>query len=196
MKIINKYVLKEHIGPFVFALSALTSLLLLQYIARKFGDLVGRGLSWQVIGEFFLLSIPFTVAMTLPMAILVAVLYAFSRLAAENEVTALKAGGVSARALMKPALVASLFLTGFMLWFNDQLLPQANHELAALQMAIFRTKPTFALKSQVINTIKEGQLYLLNAWWLVTFPGLFIVATGVSLSLIGDGIAARLRVGS
>jgi len=44
--------------------------------------------------------------------------------------------------------------------------------------------------------IKEGQLYLLNAWWLVTFPGLFIVATGVSLSLIGDGIAARLRVGS
>jgi peptide/nickel transport system permease protein len=44
--------------------------------------------------------------------------------------------------------------------------------------------------------IKEGQLYLLNAWWLVTIPGLFIVATGVSLSLIGDGIAARLRVGS
>jgi lipopolysaccharide export system permease protein len=160
VKIINKYVLKEHIGPFVFALSALTSLLLLQYIARKFGDLVGRGLSWQVIGEFFLLSIPFTVAMTLPMAILVAVLYAFSRLAAENEVTALKAGGVSARALMKPALIASVFLSGFMLWFNDQLLPQANHELAALQMAIFRTKPTFALKAQVINTIKEGQLYL------------------------------------
>jgi lipopolysaccharide export system permease protein len=160
VKIIHKYVLKEHIGPFVFALSALTSLLLLQYIARKFGDLVGRGLSWQVIGEFFLLSIPFTVAMTLPMSILVAVLYAFSRLASENEVTALKAGGVSARSLMKPALGASLFLTAFMLWFNDQLLPQANHELAALQMAIFRTKPTFALKSQVINTIKEGQLYL------------------------------------
>jgi lipopolysaccharide export system permease protein len=160
VKIINRYILKEHIGPFVFALSALTSLLLLQYIARKFGDLVGRGLSWQVIGEFFLLSIPFTVAMTLPMAILVAVLYAFSRLAAENEVTALKAGGVSARSLMKPALIASVFLSMFMLWFNDQLLPQANHELAALQMAIFRTKPTFALKPQVINTIKEGQLYL------------------------------------
>ena len=71
VKIINRYVLKEHVGPFVFALSALTSLLLLQYIARQFGDLVGRGLSWQVITEFFLLSIPFTVAMTLPMAVLV-----------------------------------------------------------------------------------------------------------------------------
>lgn len=144
----------------MFALSALTSLLLLQYIARKFGDLVGRGLSWQVIGEFFLLSIPFTVAMTLPMAVLVAVLYAFSRLAAENEVTALKAGGISARSLMKPALITATLLAMFMLWFNDQLLPRANHELAALQMAIFRTKPTFALKPQVLNIVKEGQLYL------------------------------------
>lgn len=160
MKIINRYVLKEHVGPFVFALSALTSLLLLQYIARRFGDLVGRGLAWQVIAEFFLLSIPFTVAMTLPMAVLVSVLYAFSRLASENEVTALRAGGVSTRSLMWPALIASVFTAIFMLWFNDQLLPRANHELATLQIAIFRTKPTFALKPQVINTIKEGQLYL------------------------------------
>ena len=160
MKIISRYVLKEHVGPFVFALSALTSLMLLQYIARRFGDLVGRGLSWQVITEFFLLSIPFTVAMTLPMAVLVAVLYAFSRLASENEITALKAGGVSTRSLMRPALLTSVVLAFFMLWFNDQVLSRSNHELATLQMAILRTKPTFALKEQVINTVKEGQLYL------------------------------------
>jgi lipopolysaccharide export system permease protein len=160
VKIISRYVLKEHVGPFVFALSALTSLMLLQYIARRFGDLVGRGLSWQVITEFFLLSIPFTVAMTLPMAVLVAVLYAFSRLASENEITALKAGGVSTRSLMRPALITSVALAIFMLWFNDQVLSRSNHELATLQMAILRTKPTFALKEQVINTVKEGQLYL------------------------------------
>lgn len=160
MKIINRYVLKEHIGPFVFALSALTSLLLLQYIARKFGDLVGRGLSWQVITEFMLLSIPFTVAMTLPMSVLVAVLFAFSRMASENEITALKAGGISTRRLMVPALVASTLVAFFMLWFNDQVLSRANHELATLQIAILRTKPSFALKDQVINTVKEGQLYL------------------------------------
>jgi lipopolysaccharide export system permease protein len=160
VKIINRYVLKEHVGPFVFALSALTSLLLLQYIARKFGDLVGRGLSWQVITEFMLLSIPFTVAMTLPMAVLVAVLHAFSRMASENEITALKAGGISTRSLMRPALVASTVLAFFMLWFNDQVLPRTNHELATLQVAILRTKPSFALKEQVINGIKEGQLYL------------------------------------
>jgi lipopolysaccharide export system permease protein len=160
VKIISRYVLKEHVGPFVFALSALTSLLLLQYIARKFGDLVGRGLSWQVITEFMLLSIPFTIAMTLPMAVLVAVLFAFSRMASENEITALKAGGVSTRSLMRPALIASTLLAFVMLWFNDQVLSRANHELATLQIAILRTKPSFALKDQVINTVKEGQLYL------------------------------------
>ena len=160
MKIINRYVLNEHIGPFVFALSALTSLLLLQYIARKFGDLVGKGLSWSVIAEFMLLSIPFTLAMTLPMSMLVAVLYAFSRLASENEITALKAGGVSTRGLMRPAVAAATALAIFMLWFNDQILPRANHELATLTTAIAQTKPTFALRPQVINTIKESQLYL------------------------------------
>jgi lipopolysaccharide export system permease protein len=160
VKIISRYILKEHVGPFVFALSALTSLLLLQVIARRFGDLVGKGLSWQVITEFFLLSFPYVIAMTLPMAVLVAVLYAFSRLASENEVTALKAGGISTRSLMIPALIAATIVASFMLWFNDQVLPKANHELATLQTAIFRTKPTFALKPQVINTIKESQLYL------------------------------------
>jgi lipopolysaccharide export system permease protein len=160
VKKISRYVLKEHAGPFLFALSALTSFMLLQFIARRFGDLVGRGLSWQVIVEFFILSIPLTVALTLPMSVLVAVLYAFSRLASENEITALKASGVSTRSLIRPVLVASVFLAFFMLWFNDQVLSSANHELATLQLAILRTKPSFALKEQVINPIKEGQLYL------------------------------------
>jgi len=160
VKIISRYVLKEHLGPFTFALTALTSLMLLQYIARQFGNLVGKGLRWQVILEFFLLSIPFTVAMTLPMAVLVAVLYAFSRLASENEITALKAGGVSMRQLLVPSLSLAFVLALVMLAFNDQVLPRANHRLAVLQMDIFRTKPTFALREQVLNTVKEGQLYL------------------------------------
>jgi lipopolysaccharide export system permease protein len=160
VKIISRYVLKEHFGPFAFALTALTSLMLLQYIARQFGNLVGKGLQWSVIMEFFLLSIPFTVAMTLPMAVLVAVLYAFSRLASENEITALKAGGVSMRQLLLPSLSGAFVLALVMIGFNDQILPRANHRLAVLQMDILRTKPTFALREQVLNTVKEGQLYL------------------------------------
>ena len=89
MKILSRYVLKEHAGPLVFALAALTSLLLLNYVAKQFGALVGKGLPWTAIVEFFALSIPFTVATTLPMAVLISTLYAFIRLAAEIEITAL-----------------------------------------------------------------------------------------------------------
>ncbi len=153
MKITTKYVLREHLGPLTFAMSALTSLLLLNYISRKLGDLVGKGLPWQVIGEFMLLSIPFTVAMTLPMAVLVSVLYAFSRLAAENEITAFKASGVAMRSLLAPVLVASVGMAGIMVYFNDQVLPRANHRLTVLQGDIARTRPTFALNEQVLNEV-------------------------------------------
>ena len=160
MKIIGRYVLKEHVGPFLFASTALTSLMLLQYIAKRFGDLVGKGLPSTVIAEFMALSVPFTVAMTMPMAVLVAVLYAFSRLTAENEINALKASGVGMRKVLAPVLLGGFGMFLVMVAFNDQVLPRANHRLAVLQLDIFRTKPTFALREQVINTVKEGQLYL------------------------------------
>jgi lipopolysaccharide export system permease protein len=134
--------------------------MLLQYIAKKFGELVGKGLPASVIAEFLMLSVPFTVAMTLPMAVLVAVLYAFSRLAAESEINAMKASGISMMTVLTPVLLGGILMSLVMVAFNDQVLPRSNHRLAVLQLDIFRTKPTFALREQVLNTIKEGQLYL------------------------------------
>ncbi len=163
MKILTKYILKEHLAPLLFSLSALTSLLLLNYVAKQFGQLVGKGLDWRVITEFLLLSVPFTVAMTLPMAVLVATLHAFSRMASENEITAFKASGISLPRLMVPVIVAAGFLTISMVWFNDRVLPAANHRLTTLSNDIARKKPTFALKEQVINEVSPGRLFLRTA---------------------------------
>lgn len=160
MKIIHKYVLREHAGPLVFALSALTSLMLLNYVAKQLGNLVGKGLPWTVIFEFFVLSLPFTVAMTLPMAVLVAVLYAFSRLASENEITALKANGVSMGRLLIPVIIAGAMLSLTMVVFNDQVLPRTNHRLRTLQGDIARKKPTFAIKEQIINEVAPNSYFL------------------------------------
>jgi lipopolysaccharide export system permease protein len=160
LKIITKYVLREHLTPLVFSLSALTSLLLLNYVAKRLGELVGKDLPWTVIAEFLLLSVPFTVAMTLPMAVLVSTLHAFSRLASENEITAFKASGLSMQRLMWPIVVAGMFLTVGMIWFNDQVLPAANHRLTTLTNDIARKKPTFALREQVINEVSPGKIFL------------------------------------
>ncbi len=160
MKIVPRYILREHLGPLVFALSALTSLLLLNFIAKRFGELVGKGLPWRVIAEFLFLSVPFTLAMTMPMAVLVATLHTFSRFAAENEITAFKASGVSMQRLVRPVIVAGAVITLLMTWFNDQVLPRANHRLATLQSDIARVKPALALSEQVINEVVPRQLYL------------------------------------
>jgi lipopolysaccharide export system permease protein len=160
VKLLSRYLLRECRGPFLFALGALTGLMLLNQIARDFSDLVGKGLSWGVIGEVFALSIPFIVAMTLPMAVLVAVLYAFSRLGADNEITALKASGVDLTRLVRPVFAAGAVLALVNFAFNDQVLPRTNHKLRVLLVDIARKKPTFELKEQMVNTVVPGQFYL------------------------------------
>ncbi|MEI6739243.1 MAG: LptF/LptG family permease [Gemmatimonadaceae bacterium] len=159
MKLLTRYVVREHVGPLLFALSALTSLLMLQYVARQLANLAGKGLPWRAIVQFFVLSLPFTVAMTLPMAVLVATLYAFGRMAAEHEITAFKASGIRVRTLMLPVMGCAFLLSLAMVGFNDQILARANHRLRILQQDISRTKPTLALRDQVLNALTE-QFYI------------------------------------
>src|SRR5213594_3369817 len=98
--------------------------------------------------------------MTLPMAVLVAVLYAFSHLAADNEVTAMKASGISIGRLLAPVLGGATLIGVIALMWNDQLLPWSNHRLRTLLVDIQRKKPTFQLKEQIINEVVAGQFFL------------------------------------
>jgi lipopolysaccharide export system permease protein len=160
VKLLSRYLLREHLPPFVFALGALTGLMLLNQVAKQFSQLVGKGLPWSVILEVFGLSVPFIVAMTLPMAVLVAVLYAFVRLGADNEITALRAGGVNLVRLVRPVLLASAVLAVIAFVFIDQVLPPSNHRLKNLMVDIARKRPTFELKEQMINEVIPQQYYL------------------------------------
>ncbi len=160
MRLLHRYVLLQLVGPFIFAVSALTSIMLLNQVARRFGALVGKGLPWSVIAEVFWLSVPFIVAMTLPMAVLVAVLYAFSHLAADNEITTMRASGVSLAQSVRPVLLVGLLMSGVNFLFVDQVLPKTNARLRTLLVEIGRKKPTLDLREQVINEIPPSQLFL------------------------------------
>ena len=160
VRILSRYILKQHLPPLAFALAALTCAMLVNQVAKQFGNLVGKGLPWSVILEVFVLTIPFIVAMTLPMAVLVAVLYTFSHLAADNEVTAMKASGISVGRLLAPVLGGATLVGVIALLWNDQLLPWSNHRLRTLLVDIQRKKPTFQLKEQVINEVVPGQFFL------------------------------------
>jgi lipopolysaccharide export system permease protein len=163
MKILRGYLLRQHALPFVFAVTALTSFELLRQIARKLGDLIGKGLPWTVIVEFFLLTIPFLIAITLSMSVLVAVLYTMSRMTGDRELTAIRAGGVSLGQLLRPLLTAAALVALVSFLFGDQVLPRTNHRLRTLMTDIYRQKPTFSLKEHVINEVQKGRVLLRSA---------------------------------
>jgi lipopolysaccharide export system permease protein len=166
VRILTRYILRSQVGPFLFALITLTSLLLINTVARKLEDLVGKGLPWSVLFEFLELSIPHILALTLPMAVLVAVLYSFSQLTADNEITALKASGVNLLSFLVPLLFVAAIIASIMVWFNDRVLPESNHRLKNLITDIGRKSPTFQLKEQAINEIATGDMrsrYFLQA---------------------------------
>ena len=160
MRLIARYLLRQLFAPFCYSLAAMTSLMLLNQIARRFGSLVGKGLSWGVIAEVFVLSLPFILAMTIPMAVLLAVLYAMSHLAADNEVTALRASGVSVPQILRPLLVWGVLMSALTFLFVDQVLPETNARLRGLLIDIGRKKPTFELREQVINEVPPSKFFL------------------------------------
>jgi lipopolysaccharide export system permease protein len=160
VRLISRYLLRQLAAPFLFGLAALTSLMLLSQVAKKFGALVGKGLPWGVIGEVFALSLPFIVAMTLPMAVLLAVLYAFSHLAADNEITALRASGISVYQILAPVLAWGVVMSVLNFAFVDQVLPRTNARLRGLLIDIGRKKPTLELREQVINEVPPSQYFL------------------------------------
>ncbi len=98
--------------------------------------------------------------MTLPMAVLVAVLYTMGRLTVDNELTAMRAGGISLGAVVRPLLIAGILVAGLAFVFSDQVLPRSNHRLRTLLTDINRTKPTFGMEEQIINEVQRARVFL------------------------------------
>ncbi|MDX2056207.1 MAG: LptF/LptG family permease [Gemmatimonadales bacterium] len=153
MRLLRGYIRRSVTGPFLFSLGACTGLLLVNQLAKRFGDLVGKDLPWQVIVEVLALSIPFIIALTLPMAVLVAILYGYSQLGQDNEITAMRASGVSVMQMLRPALVGGFVLALVNFLFVDQVLPRTNARLGNLQTDISQKKPAFQMREQAINTL-------------------------------------------
>jgi lipopolysaccharide export system permease protein len=160
LRLLHRYLLRQLVAPFFFALAALTGFMLISQVAKKFGALVGKGLPWSVITEVFVLSLPFIIAMTLPMAVLLAVLFTFSHLAADNEITAMRANGISVYQIMAPVLVWGVCMAFFNLAFVDQVLPRSNARLRSLLIDIGRKKAAFGLREQVINEVPPSKYFI------------------------------------
>ena len=146
--VLGTYVVKEHLLPILFAFSVIMFLLVLDTILQAADLMLGRGVSLRVAGELFFLHTAWQVALAAPMSILVGSLMAFGRLSADNEITAMRALGVSFHQLIWPALGLATLMALALVWFNDRILPDFNHKARLLVMDIHRKRPTVSLEGR------------------------------------------------
>ncbi len=118
--------------------------------------LLGKGLGMWLVAELIALNLAWMVVLSVPMGILVATLMAFGNLSASNEVTIVKSGGGSLYGMMRPAMATGIALFIGLLWFNDRVLPDANHRAKILMSDIQRKKPTFALEPGQFSQELDG----------------------------------------
>jgi len=118
----------------------------------KFADrLVGKGLSVWVIIKLITYNLAWMLVLVVPMASLVATLMAFGNMSQNNEVTILKSSGVSLYKMMAAPLLASVVVGYLLLMFNNDVLPDANHQAKILMQDISRQKPTLSLVPGVFS---------------------------------------------
>jgi len=160
--LVARYILRAHAGPFVFSLGTLMFLFLLQFVMKYIDQLVGKGLSAWVIMELIVLNLAWMFVLAVPMSVLVAVLMAFGDLSSRNEITALRASGVSIYRMMIPPFGAALLIALLMVIFNNDILPESNYRLKGLMVDIRRKKPTLTLENGVFSQNIPGYSMLVR----------------------------------
>jgi lipopolysaccharide export system permease protein len=161
MKLLDRYILRSHVGPFFFGLAVITFILIMDLIYRYLDLFISKGVPVQIVLEVFALSLGHMFALSIPMAVLVATLMAFGNLTGENEIVAMKANGVSLFRMLGWPLIAATMVAGGLTAFNNFVLPESNHRLLSLLISIRQKNPSIEIKPNVfIKDFKPYTIYI------------------------------------
>ncbi len=131
IRILDQYILKELIGPFIFGVCAFSSIFIASGGLFRLVKLITTvGASFSSITKLFLLSLPEIINYTFPMSMLLASLLAFGRLSESSEITAMKCGGVSFRRMVAPVFAVALCVSVFSMVFAEKIVPAAKSAYA------------------------------------------------------------------
>lgn len=148
MRILNRYVFLEILGPFFLGLIVFSFVIIPRLPGKPLELLVQKNVSLQEVLLVLLYILPTILTFSIPMATLLAILICFGRLSADNEVTAMRSGGVSIRSLMWPVLAFALLTWATTLLNTNYWQPRANYALRLMRNEI-------ALKS-ISSAVRTG----------------------------------------
>ncbi len=160
--LLYRHILRAHVGPFLFAFATLMFIFMLQFLMKYIDHLAGKGLGAWIIAQLIIYNLAWMVVLAVPMAVLVATLMAFGNMSANNEITAMKASGVSFFRMIAPVVVASALIAYLLIEFNNKVLPDANHKAKVLGIDIQRKKPTLALEAGLFSQEIDGYSILVR----------------------------------
>ncbi len=164
MRKLDKYVIREVLGPLTLGFLVYTFLLLMQFLFRSADMIIRREVPAAQVGKLLLFTLPNIIVLTIPMALLFGVLVAIGRLAADSELVAMRANGISLYALARPVLAISAFLTVLNGVLMIGALPRGNNALQHLRIDILGSSVTRQVEPRVFYQDWEGLvLYVFEA---------------------------------
>ena len=158
LRLLDKYVLKELLYPFIFGVASFSSIFIASSLLFKIVQYITTyGAPISTVGRLFLYSLPEIVNYTFPMAVLLAALMAFGKLSGNSEIVAMKSGGISYYRIVAPVIVVGFVVSIFSVIWAEKVVPPSKHE--AKRILAVEIKGDSKPKTQdhvVIKTLTGG----------------------------------------
>ena len=149
--IINKYILKEFLAPFAVNVSFFTFIFLMAELIQITNWIVNYSINLTTVLRMIFYQIPFLLIFVIPISVMITILLTFLRLSNENEILAIKSGGISIYALLSP--VFAFCCIGFALTMVMSLYgqPKGRAALRDLTLEVLSSNMTIGLSERIFN---------------------------------------------
>lgn len=145
MKKIGKYIIIEAIGPFIAGVLFFTFIFVIQLLPELFKLIINNGAPIKTSFEVFVYMLPFNVAITIPMSILMASIMGYGRLSSDNEIIVMRALGFSHMRIYIPIIILGAITFLFALFFNNVVMSESNYRYRALISYMINMRPSIAV---------------------------------------------------
>ena len=161
MRIFTRYILKEVISHALLGASVFTFVIFMREVGRLLELVVRNSAPVPSVAEIFFLLMPAALTVTVPMGVLVGILIGLSRMAADSEVTAMRASGVSVRKFLAIISIFGVAAWIFALVDTAVLAPKSAAALANLQKSLTSSQISFQVQPRVFyEDFKNYVLYV------------------------------------